>query len=948
MTLLGLLLAATVFTVVLAATFAHLADQSKANAALLQKSLGGDESSSGSGTAPTTVGGTVTSSTGAPVSGVAIVLFGSATGPSVTVAQTVTDDNGGYQLANVKAGTYRVKFGGAGFTDVWYPDAPTFDEGADVVVEEKPLTLDAQLVGQPASIAGKVTGEDLLGATVVVRIPADTLPDLPDAPSTTAAADGSSAAAGTGPVVQTVAVDSAGAYTISGLPTPNTYELLATKPGYVSRPRTVKVAPGDELTDIVLDLLKGDGNISGTVVDATGQPITGAEVLASDGTNATSTVTLSADASGAEAGTFELQNLITPGTFSLSVRHDGFLTTSVTVRLDAGVSSPPQTIVLRPSAGSVGGTVNATGPGAGPLGGVTVTVSGPEFSRATTSLTTDPVGSWQLTGVPLPGTYTVTFSAGGFSTQAIGVELSPAVPQNLTLERDAHTGDVERHRSGGRGEQRRGHRRGDGVAHRPGSDAHGAHGQLPGRLVRLRQPAARRVHHHVPTHRLARPHAGHHAAAGGQPTARRGDRAPLGDLRPGAGQRTAVRRRGAAHLPAPDRRPAVPVRPADRDGAHRRRRQLRRAGHSRRPVHRRRVHQRPDPAAVAACGGQPGPTHAEHRLRHQHRATDVGGGADRGCAHVDPDLDDTTQHATELPAGHDAARVDTDGDDACAQPPGIGRMTTTLHVELHTTELVLAPAQPASVGVRVRNTGGEPLVLTLRIAGLDTAGGAPGASLGTLAPGAALTTTVHFALPAETAAGDRLVAVQVLGSPPAGRPGQPIEPVSATAHLRLRVGSTSRLALRLARAEVDGRRRGKLVADLHNQGTEQLDLRLWGEGADVTVAFERAELTLPAGHSTRVRGTVRTGGFTWRRAERRAFVVTAQGNTTPATTAGSYVQKGLLPGAAHHGIGRPARAGAVGHRSGVAEQPVALAGHRARVGRQQRGRHRHPDRRIGQ
>jgi hypothetical protein len=64
---------------------------------------------------------------------------------------------------------------------------------------------------------------------------------------------------------------------------------------------------------------------------------------------------------------------------------------------------------------------------------VTVTVAGPEFSRATTSLTTDAVGSWQVTGVPLPGTYTVTFSAAGYSTQAVGVDLSPASPENLTL-----------------------------------------------------------------------------------------------------------------------------------------------------------------------------------------------------------------------------------------------------------------------------------------------------------------------------------------------------------------------------------------------------------------------------------------------------------------------------------------------------------------------------------
>ena len=49
MTLLGLLLAATVFTIVLAATFAHLADQSKANADLIKKSAGGTSRPPGPG-----------------------------------------------------------------------------------------------------------------------------------------------------------------------------------------------------------------------------------------------------------------------------------------------------------------------------------------------------------------------------------------------------------------------------------------------------------------------------------------------------------------------------------------------------------------------------------------------------------------------------------------------------------------------------------------------------------------------------------------------------------------------------------------------------------------------------------------------------------------------------------------------------------------------------------
>ena len=135
MTLLGLLLAATVFTVVLAATFANLAKQSNANAALLKEiARRQPDGQRASVDPPTLVSGTVTSSTGKPRRGVAIVLYDKGRGPSVTIAQTVTDGNGKYRLANVAGGTYRIKFSAAGFTDVWYDGAPSFEEAKDVVV----------------------------------------------------------------------------------------------------------------------------------------------------------------------------------------------------------------------------------------------------------------------------------------------------------------------------------------------------------------------------------------------------------------------------------------------------------------------------------------------------------------------------------------------------------------------------------------------------------------------------------------------------------------------------------------------------------------------------------------------------------------------------------------------------------------------------------------------
>lgn len=182
LTLLGLLTAITVFALVLAATFGNIARRANANAELIKQSLGGNDPAS-SGAAPAQMGGAVTSSTGQNLSGVTVELFDVAKGPGVAVATTVTDSVGGFNLAAVSAGTYRVKFSAAGFGDVWFPTAATFEQAEDVVVEAGAVAaVDAQMVGQPAIVSGVVQGPDVVGATVIARIPGANLPPVPGAP----------------------------------------------------------------------------------------------------------------------------------------------------------------------------------------------------------------------------------------------------------------------------------------------------------------------------------------------------------------------------------------------------------------------------------------------------------------------------------------------------------------------------------------------------------------------------------------------------------------------------------------------------------------------------------------------------------------------------------------------------------------------------------------------
>lgn len=439
LTLLGMLCTVTVFTLVLAATFGNLARQSAANAELIKQSLGGNDPAT-AGSAATGVLGAVTSSTGEPLSGVTVALYEVAKGPALPQATTVTDSTGAFKFASVPASTYRMRFSAAGFTEVWYPTAATFDEGEDLVVTAGASLdgLTAQLVGQPASVTGVVRGPDLEGAVVVARIPAGDLPPVPDVAVELGVPT-------TGPIVQTVAVDAAGKFTFIGLPTPSNYELVAEKEGYASSVRTVSLAPGQALANIALDLVRGEGRLSGNVIDPSGQPVGGASVVVSDGTNVASTVTIS---SGADAGTFELRNLITPATYSVSITAPGYVTQNLTLRLETPDGVAPFTVGLQSSVGTVSGIVRRADANDAPFGGVTVTVTGPDFTRTTTSLTKGAIGTWKITGLPLPGTYTVAFSYDGYIKQARGVGLSPSNPANtamnatLTTSRATLTGVV--------------------------------------------------------------------------------------------------------------------------------------------------------------------------------------------------------------------------------------------------------------------------------------------------------------------------------------------------------------------------------------------------------------------------------------------------------------------------------------------------------------------------
>ena len=413
-TLAGLVMVATLFAFVIFLSFSSVADLSAQQEALLKQSLGEDQPI-GLRVEPSSVAGVVSSTTGGGIDGVSVELYESSN-PLVPLKSTVTDASGQYRFGALGRGTYFVRFQVAGFGETWFRRGTSVADATalEVVAGQDLVDVDVALSGQPGSVSGRVVGSDVDGALVVAQLPATSVEGSELAPVPARLAE--------------VVVDATGVFVLEGLPTPAGYELVVSKTGFAVQRRTITLQPGEDRRDFEVLLRPGGGLIAGTVVDLAGAPIPGANIVVSDGQTEVTTRTLS---EAAVAGTFEVRDLPTPATYALSVTAPGFFaeTQNLVLGLDQQVTE--RTIRLTPSAGSISGkVVNGSGD---PLGGIEVTVVGPELRRTTQTLSTpldwtgssppESAGTWRIAGLPVPGAYTVTFAAPGQRTQAVSVEL---------------------------------------------------------------------------------------------------------------------------------------------------------------------------------------------------------------------------------------------------------------------------------------------------------------------------------------------------------------------------------------------------------------------------------------------------------------------------------------------------------------------------------------------
>jgi hypothetical protein len=424
--LLGLAAAVTVFAVVLTASLAQVVNTSAADRDLAIQVA--EASRAGASSGQGTISGTVSLLTAnTPVPGATVQLY-QASNTAQPIVSTATGPNGGYQFANLALGSYKVQFEGAGFTQLWYPSSLSPDDATVVNVTSAKLHvagISVSLSGTPGSISGQVVGADPAGAVLTLQLPG---------PGTTAAVAGSPVVTtpAAGAVITTQTLDASGLFVLANVPSPATYQIVVAKQGYEQAVQDVSLGSGEQRTGVTITLVQGNGSISGTVSTAAG-PLDGATITASSGSSSVTTVSLT---SNGRAGYFVVNNLQTPATFTLLVGASGYATQTLSLSLAPNQQLTGVAVTLVTGVGSISGTV--TTPGGAPAGGVTVTATNGQQVASTVTLSVNTpglgtVGSYVLNGLPVPDTYTLTFSRSDLSSQTRAVDIPSASAPNASV-----------------------------------------------------------------------------------------------------------------------------------------------------------------------------------------------------------------------------------------------------------------------------------------------------------------------------------------------------------------------------------------------------------------------------------------------------------------------------------------------------------------------------------
>lgn len=281
---------------------------------------------------------------------------------------------------------------------------PGYDTQAFIVTPPaggEPIELDVEMVPSKGSLSGAVVGPSggLGGAEVTVTDGTLTF--------TTTSASGT------------------GAWSIDAVSTPGVYTVSAALRGFATAVEQVELGPGDTPDNVDLRMVPGLGTMTGRVADSNGVGLGGATVTASNGDVTLTTTTLT----DGNVGFFSLPQLAIPGTYTVAVELDGYITQTQRVPLDGsldGIDFAMTSTTLR-----LTGQILSSGGGGIESAGLTISTADLQF-RATTSTN----GVFEIDRLP-PGNYTVTVehfqhqSATEFLTLEAG---EPPEPLQVTLQ----------------------------------------------------------------------------------------------------------------------------------------------------------------------------------------------------------------------------------------------------------------------------------------------------------------------------------------------------------------------------------------------------------------------------------------------------------------------------------------------------------------------------------
>jgi hypothetical protein len=218
-----------------------------------------------------------------------------------------------------------------------------------------------------------------------------------------------------------------GHFSLPDLPTPAAYLLTFSEPGYGTETMAVNLGPGQVLANLRVTMGGGAGTVSGQVLGPKGRPLGGVTVSVGGMAAPLSTETLTTG----RVGTYTVQGLPTPGTYSLTFSRPGYASETLVVTLRSEGRASGLDVTLPLVIGTISGRVTNAKTGAALAGAVVSFTDGSHSNQAATTSS----GRYTLAQLP-PGAYSVTFSYPGCTTETALVHLRPGqhVRQDIALE----------------------------------------------------------------------------------------------------------------------------------------------------------------------------------------------------------------------------------------------------------------------------------------------------------------------------------------------------------------------------------------------------------------------------------------------------------------------------------------------------------------------------------